>query len=200
MGIITSSTIVNATKEKIWEAITNPKVMKIWYFDILNFNLAVANEFSFYEGDKKEFLHTGEILEVSENEILKHTWKHPEQSKGSSIVTWTIEELENEKVRVTLSHEGLESFADGGSKFAAENYQMGWDTIVKTNLRNYLYNIEKLTFAVQINASAETIWTRMWDKKSYTDWTTAFCNGSYFTGEIAVGNRIHFMDANHGGM
>lgn len=200
MSIITTSAIFDTTKEKVWSAITNPETMKVWYFNISNFNLSIGNEFSFYESEKKEYLHTGEILEVQENKILKHSWKHPEQSKGSSVVTWTIEELENNKVKVSLSHEGLESFADGGEKFDPPNYQMGWDAIVKTNLRNYLYNIQKLVFNIEINASAETVWNKMWDKKSYTNWTKPFCEGTYYTGELETGNRIHFIAPSFDGM
>lgn len=200
MSVIVTKSVFDTTKEKVWSAISNKEVMKIWYFDISNFNLLVGNEFSFYESDKKEFLHTGEILKVEENKILQYTWKHPEQSKGTSVVTWKIEELENDKVKVTLSHEGLESFADAGPKFAPENYQMGWDALVKTNLRNYLYAIQKLVFTVEINASAERIWDKMWDKKSYTDWTTPFCAGTYFTGEIELGSRIHFIAPSFDGM
>lgn len=200
MSIISTTSVFYETKQKVWDAITNTEVMKIWYFDILNFKLTIGNEFSFYDSDKKEFLHTGEILKVEENKMLQHTWKHPEQSKGSSTVTWHIEEVENNKVKVTSTHEGLESFADAGPKFAPANYQMGWDALVKTNLRNYLYDIKKLFFQIKINASSETIWNNMWDKKSYTKWTTPFCVGTYYTGEIELGSRIHFIAPSFDGM
>lgn len=200
MSVIVTKSVFEAAKEKIWEAITNSEVMKIWYFDIPNFNLSVGDEFSFYESEKKEYIHTCVILEVIENKIFKHTWTHPDQSKGNSIVTWNIDEVENNKVQLTLTHEGLESFADAGPNFAPENYQMGWDALVKTNLRNYLYNIQKLVFTIEINASAETVWNKMWDKNSYTDWTTPFCAGTYFTGEIELGSRIHFIAPSFDGM
>ena len=199
MSVITTTAVFEATKEKVWDAITNSEVMKIWYFDISNFNLMIGNEFSFYESEKKEYLHSGEILKVEENKMLQHTWKHPEQSKGSSVVTWILEEIDG-KIKVTLTHEGLESFADAGPNFASANYQMGWDALVKTNLRNYLYNIQKLIFTVEINAYAETVWNKMWDKKSYTEWTTPFCAGTYFTGKIELGSRIHFIAPSFDGM
>lgn len=199
MSVITTTAVFEATKEKVWDAITNSEVMKIWYFDISNFNLTIGNDFSFYESEKKEYLHSGEILKVEENKMLQHTWKHPEQSEGSSVVTWILEEIDG-KIKVTLTHKGLESFADAGPNFAPANYQMGWDALVKTNLRNYLYNIQKLVFTVEINASAETVWNKMWDKKSYTEWTTPFCAGTYFTGEIELGSRIHFIAPSFDGM
>lgn len=200
MNVISTKSIFESTKEKVWDAITNPQTMKIWYFDISNFNLVIGYQFSFYESDKKEYLHTGEILKVEQDKCLKHTWNHPEQSKGSSIVTWTIVEIENDKVEVTLTHEGVESFADAGPNFTPANYQMGWDALVKTNLRNYLYNIQKLVFDVEINAAAEHIWSKMWDKKSYSEWTAPFCAGTYYTGEIEQGSRIHFIAPSFEGM
>lgn len=200
MDIVKVEAVFDATKSQVWEALTNTEIMKVWYFDISNFKLAVGTEFSFYEGEKKEYLHEGEILKVEQNKVLKHTWKHPQQSKGSSILTWEIEETGDNKVKVSLSHEGLESFADGGPTFAPANYEMGWDAIVKTNLRNYLYGIKKIVFEQEINASAETVWNKMWDKKSYTYWTTPFCAGTYFTGEIELGGRIHFIAPSFDGM
>ena len=200
MDIVKVEAVFDATKSQVWEALTNTEIMKVWYFDISNFKLAVGSEFSFYEGDKKEYLHEGEILKAEQNAVLQHTWKHPQQSKGSSIVTWEIEETGDNKVKVTLSHEGLENFADGGTNFAPANYEMGWNTIVKTNLRNYLYGIKKIVFEQEIKSSAETVWNKMWDKKSYTDWTTPFCAGTYFTGEIELGSRIHFIAPSFDGM
>lgn len=200
MDIVKVEAVFDATKSQVWEALTNTEIMKVWYFDISNFKLEVGSEFSFYEGDKKEYLHEGEILKVEQNVVLQHTWKHPQQSKGSSIVTWEIEETDNNKVKVTLSHEGLENFADAGPNFAPANYEMGWNAIVKTNLRNYLYGIKKIVFEQEIKSSAETVWNKMWDKKSYTDWTTPFCAGTYFTGEIELGSRIHFIAPSFDGM
>ena len=200
MDIVKVEAVFDATKSQVWDALTNTEIMKVWYFDISNFKLAVGSEFSFYEGDKKEYLHEGEILKVEQNVLLQHTWKHPQQSKGSSIVTWEIEESGGNKVKVTLSHEGLENFADGGPNFAPANYEMGWNAIVKTNLRNYLYGIKKIVFEQEIKASAETVWNKMWDKKSYTDWTTPFCAGTYYTGEIELGSRIHFIAPSFEGM
>ena len=200
MDIVKVEAVFDATKSQVWEALTNTEIMKVWYFDISNFKLAVGSEFSFYEGDKKEYLHEGEILKVEQNVVLQHTWKHPQQSKGSSIVTWKIEESDENKVKVTLSHEGLENFADAGPNFAPANYEMGWNAIVKTNLRNYLYGIKKIIFEQEIKAAAETVWNKMWDKKTYTDWTTPFCAGTYFTGEIELGSRIHFIAPSFDGM
>ncbi len=199
MNVVTIEAIFNSTKEKVWQAITDKEIMKIWYFDIPSFNLEVGADFSFYEGEKKEYLHTCKVLNFEENKLLQHTWMHPEQSKGSSVLTWKIDEVD-EKVKVTLTHEGLENFGDAGPAFAPENYEMGWNALVKTNLRNYLYGIKKLVFSVEINATVDDVWNIMWDKNSYRNWVRPFCEGTYYTGEILQGNRIHFLNPNGSGM
>lgn len=199
MAIITVEAVFDTEKQKVWEAITNPEVMKIWYFNISNFNLSIGNEFSFYETDGTTYLHQCKVLNFEENKLLQHTWTHPEQSKGSSVLTWKIEEL-GEKVKVILTHEGVETFADAGPNFTLANYEMGWNALVKTSLRNYLYGIKKMVFNQDINASAKTVWNKMWNKESYTEWTTPFCAGTYFTGEIELGSRIHFIAPSFEGM
>jgi uncharacterized protein YndB with AHSA1/START domain len=200
MSTVKVASVFETSKQKVWEAVTNPEIMKVWFFDISNFKLEIGNEFSFYENDGKAFFHKCKVLDFEQNNMLQHTWTHPEQSKGSSIVTWNIKELESGKVEVTLTHEGLDSFADAGEKFAPSNYEMGWNALVKTSLRNYLYNIQKLVFSVEIDANANVIWNKMWNKETYTQWVTPFCEGTYFTGEIELGNRIHFIAPSFDGM
>lgn len=200
MDIVKVEVIVSATKSQVWDALTNAEIMKVWYFDIPNFNLNIGSEFSFYEGKKKEYLHQGKILKVEENKLLQHTWEHPEQSKESSTLTWEIDPLDDNKVKVTLSHEGLENFADAGANFAPENYEMGWNAIVKTNLRNYLYSIKRLVFTQEINVTASEVWNTLWDKDSYPKWATIFCEGSYYSGELEMGKRIHFLTPKGDGM
>jgi len=200
MNTIKVEAVFNATQSQVWEALTKPEIMKVWYFTIPNFELTEGKEFQFYENEGTNFLHVCKILKIEKQQLFQHTWTHPAQSKGSSVVTWEINEIEEGKVKVTLTHEGVESFADGGADFAPANYEMGWNALVKTSLRNYLYNIQKIVFSVEIKASAESIWEKMWDKETYTKWVTPFCEGTYFTGEIALGNRIHFIAPSFDGM
>ena len=200
MSTVKVISVFETSKQKVWEAITNPEIMKIWYFDMSNFKLEIGNEFTFYEPYGNEFFHKCKVLSFEENKMFQHTWAHPQQSKGTSILTWNIEEIEVNKVKVSLIHEGLDSFADGGDKFAATNYEMGWNALIKTSLRNYLYNIQKLVFSVEIDAKANVVWNKLWNKNSYKQWVAPFCEGTYYTGEIKLGNRIHFISPSFDGM
>lgn len=67
-------------------------------------------------------------------------------------------------------------------------------------LRNYLYGIEKLIFEIDINATPQNVWNKLWTPEQYSEWTKPFCEGSYYTGEIKQGGRIHFLTPNGEGM
>jgi uncharacterized protein YndB with AHSA1/START domain len=184
----------------LWDTITNPTHFKKWYFHIPHFTKTVGESFDFYESEARKYLHHCTVLELEEGKKFVHTWEHPDQSTGTSILTWKVDSLDTHRSKLTLIHEGLESFSDAGANFTPESYQMGWDAIIKTSLRNYLYLIEKLHFSININASKEIIWRKLWEKESYATWTAPFCEGSSMEGELKQNGRIHFLAPDGSGM
>lgn len=129
---------INAPIEKVWSALTDKDQMKVWYFDIPDFELKVGNVFNFYEpGENKQYHHRGTIREIIPNKKLQHTWTHPSHSKGESILTWELESL-GDKTKVKLTHAGIGNFADAGEGFEKESYEAGWKEIVGESLKNYL--------------------------------------------------------------
>ena len=60
--------------------------------------------------------------------------------------------------------------------------------------------MKKLTFEIEINATAEKVWNAMWTEENYRKWTSAFCEGSYDKSSWKQGERIHFLDPNGNGM
>jgi uncharacterized protein YndB with AHSA1/START domain len=184
----------------LWDAITNPSHFKKWYFHIPHFTTTVGESFDFYESEARKFRHHCTVLELEKGRKFVHTWEHPEQSEGSSVVTWLVEPIDEKHSKLTLSHEGLETFSDAGPNFSAENYQMGWDAIIKTSLRNYLYLIERLHFSININATKEKVWNTLWEKDSYKTWTLPFGEGSYYSGDLGPNARIHFLMPDGNGM
>ncbi|SFI75757.1 SRPBCC family protein [Myroides guanonis] len=197
--MITSSIKINASAEKIWQALTQKDKMKEWYFDIPDFELKEGAEFNFYEpGDARLFHHKCVIKEIVPNKKFSHTWTHPEHSKGESTVTWTLDEQENGTL-VTLTHSGIESFVDAGPDFAPENYQMGWDGFMFI-LKNYCYGIKPRIYTIDINANAERVWSALFDLDNYKEWTSVFCPGSYYEGKLEIGSKILFLNPNGSGM
>lgn len=135
---ITETVICKASANSIWKALTDPAQMKVWYFSMIDFEPIVGNRFYFYEpGENKKFKHECEILEIIPNAKLSHTWTYPELTKGSSVVIWNLQE-ENGLTTVTLTHEGLESFADGGPDFVRTNFEAGWHEILGKSLKEYI--------------------------------------------------------------
>lgn len=135
---ITETVICNASANTIWKALTDPAQMKAWYFSMFDFELKVGNQFYFYEpGENKKFKHVCEILDIIPNNKFSHTWTYPELTNGSSVVTWNLKE-ENGYTKVILTHEGLESFEDGGPDFVRANFEAGWHEILSKSLKEYV--------------------------------------------------------------
>ena len=130
----------NISPAAIWQAITEKEQMKQWYFDIPDFDPRINSSFNFYEhGNDKKFHHQCVIKEIMPTKLLQHTWTYPDKSKGASLVTWEIIPIGHFTL-VQLTHDGVESFSDGGSDFLRENYVAGWNEIIGKSLRSYLYN------------------------------------------------------------
>lgn len=193
------SEIFKAPVAEVWQALTDKKAMESWYFSIPDFVAEEGAVFNFYESDAKLFHHQCTIEEIVPHKKFKHTWTHPSHSKGVSVVSWTLEDRDGE-TKLTLVHDGIEQFEDAGPDFSKENFEYGWDGIIRINLRNHLYHIERLPFSIEINASKEKVWEALWDKEKYSIWTTPFCEGSYYTGELEPDGDIQFLAPDGSGM
>jgi hypothetical protein len=61
--------------------------------------------------------------------------------------------------------------------------------------------MQKLSYSVEISAPAAIVWTVLWEKDSYEQWTKPFSEGSSYEGSFgAEGNRIHFLNGEGEGM
>ena len=60
--------------------------------------------------------------------------------------------------------------------------------------------MERLEFTIRIKATAEKVWSVLWEDKTYREWTSAFCEGSYAVSDWNEGDKIHFMSPNGEGM
>lgn len=129
---------VNAPVSKVWKAITDKNEMKEWYFDLKEFKPEVGFEFRFMGGpsEDRQYLHICEITEVEENKKLEYSWRY-DGYPGKSFVTFELFE-EGERTRVKLTHSVLESFGTDNRDFAKENFDAGWEAIIRTSLKNYL--------------------------------------------------------------
>ncbi|WP_261512579.1 SRPBCC family protein [Chryseobacterium paludis] len=60
--------------------------------------------------------------------------------------------------------------------------------------------MERLTYEIRINATPEKIWTVLWSKMTYRQWTAAFTEGSFYQGNLEEGSIVKFLDPNNNGM
>ena len=129
--------IYDASSEKVWQAITDNKQMKEWYFDFEEFKPEVGFEWTWYGDDGvKKWLHAGKITEVIAGKKLSYTWRYPEY-EGESLVTFELFP-EGNKTRLKLTHANIDSFPKDVPGLRLENFVAGWEEIIGTSLKNYL--------------------------------------------------------------
>jgi uncharacterized protein YndB with AHSA1/START domain len=129
--------ILNASVEQVWEAITDNKKMKQWYFDIETFRPDLGFEFRFSGGDEnKQYLHLCKITEVIPGRKLSYAWRY-EKETGESLVTFELFP-EGDKTKLRLTHAGLETFPANDPGFAKESFAKGWEFILGISLKNFL--------------------------------------------------------------
>lgn len=57
-----------------------------------------------------------------------------------------------------------------------------------------------LRFSILIQAPKERVWSALFEDRTYRIWTAPFCEGSYFEGTWAQGERIRFLTPDKDGM
>jgi len=133
--LITESTY-NAPVDIVWQAITDREQMKQWYFDIESFKPEVGFEFTFKgENEGRVYIHLCKITELIPGRKLKHSWRYQDY-EGISYVTFELFP-EEDKTRIKLTHEGLESFP-ALPDFARNNFKEGWTMIIGTLLKDFV--------------------------------------------------------------
>jgi uncharacterized protein YndB with AHSA1/START domain len=134
--IITERTF-NVPIAKVWEALTDNKQMKKWYFDLPDFKPEVGFEFSFSAGEKnKQYLHLCKVKEVVPAKKIAYSWRY-DGYPGNSLVSFELFE-EDKKTKLRLVHEGLETFGTSNPDLAKENFSIGWNYILDKSLKDYL--------------------------------------------------------------
>jgi uncharacterized protein YndB with AHSA1/START domain len=60
--------------------------------------------------------------------------------------------------------------------------------------------MKRLAFSCFIQAPPSKVWAIMLDPESYKEWTSAFCEGSYYEGSWEQGGRIRFLGPGENGI
>ncbi|HWC31068.1 MAG TPA: SRPBCC domain-containing protein [Dehalococcoidia bacterium] len=59
--------------------------------------------------------------------------------------------------------------------------------------------MQRLQFAIQIQAPREKVWKTMLEDETYRQWTEPFSPGSYYVGDWAEGSKVLFLGPGEGG-
>jgi len=134
--------IYDVPTEKVWNALTDNSEIKKWYFQLQDFKPKVGFKFDFLGGPDEgpQFLHLCEITQIEEGKKIAYTWKY-DNYPGNSEITWELFEA-GDKTRLTLTHTGLESFAENGKDFSKESFKGGWNYFLNDALKKYLEPVD----------------------------------------------------------
>lgn len=55
--------------------------------------------------------------------------------------------------------------------------------------------MQKMRFAVEIEAPKEKVWKTLWEDKTFRDWANIIDEGQYMVGEMKEGNGVQFISS-----
>ncbi|HEY3371697.1 MAG TPA: SRPBCC domain-containing protein [Prolixibacteraceae bacterium] len=127
-----------APLERVWNALTDIREMKSWYFDIPDFMPVPGFEFRFVSGpdESRQYVHLCQVTEVIPGKKIAYTWRY-EGYEGNTLVSFELFD-QHGMTRLKLTHEGLESFPQDNPDFSRERFEEGWSWIIGTVLKMYV--------------------------------------------------------------
>jgi uncharacterized protein YndB with AHSA1/START domain len=138
---ITIERIFNAPVARVWKALTEVDQMRQWYFDLREFKPEPGFEFEFVvEHEGNSYHHLCRVTDVIPEKKIAYTWRYKGEP-GNSLVTFELFP-EGNQTRLKLTHTGIETFPKTPT-YARKNFETGWNTIINSELREFLEKPEK---------------------------------------------------------
>ena len=132
---------LNAPIPRVWQALTDVKQMRRWYFDLREFRPEVGFEFEFVvEHEGNSYHHLCRVTDVVSQKKIAYTWRYKGEP-GDSLVTFELFP-EGNKTRLKLTHSGIETFPKTPA-YARKNFEAGWSAIVGTELKKFVEQKQK---------------------------------------------------------
>lgn len=129
--------IYNADRKTLFKALTDPEILKQWFFPVreegwsatVDFNAEVGKNYSItmHDPDGKDYVHSGEFREIIPGQKLVFTWNS--HAATDSVVTIELKKVEN-GTEFTLVH----NFLPEDEK---EGHKEGWIELLE-NLKKLL--------------------------------------------------------------
>ena len=128
---------INASVEKVWQAITNKDELDQCFFEVDDFEPEIGYRFSFYSGGEEEkYLHLCKVKEIEEYKKLSYSWRYADVD-GDSVVTYELVS-EGDKMLFRLRHEGIETFPRNNFLFSRDSFLQGWKELIEISLKEYV--------------------------------------------------------------
>ena len=130
----TKAIVINATVEKVWEALTNPEIVKQYMFGAEVVSDWKKGSPIVYKGmwDNKPYQDKGTILEIEEQKLLKSTYFSPlsgleDIPENYNVVSYELTPLDNGTTKLTVTQTNNSS--EEGAKRAEANWNMVLTTL-----------------------------------------------------------------------
>ncbi len=120
--------------DMLWQAITDPAVMRQWYFEpIQHFEPVVGFESEFDVAvEAQVFGHRWKVTEVVPLRKISYEWRY-EGIPGSSEVSFDIEATKD-ACSLTVTHTGYETFPQDDPMFHPDAVLSGWQYLICESL------------------------------------------------------------------
>jgi uncharacterized protein YndB with AHSA1/START domain len=120
--ILRKSIYLKATPEKVWEYLTEPEKLAIWFHKPKT--QLVKGDYEMFGVDSGDKLMWGAVLVAEPFSRLEYTFTIKPMGEQTSTVKWRLEEVPG-GTHLSLSHEGLPQGADAFDLTLA--LDKGWD-------------------------------------------------------------------------
>ena len=126
MEPIEKKVTVNASVNRVWQAITNPREIEKWMLMVTDFTAEVEKKFTFRSEPTENWdgIFNCKVQEVVENKKLVYTW-NTGFINADTVVTIELKQKGN-KTELTLIHSGWEKLATNQEQ-TKNSHSEGWD-------------------------------------------------------------------------
>ncbi len=167
--------VFDALAETVWQALTDLNQMKQWYFAPLNsFEPEVGFETQFtVRHNEKDYLHIWKVTQLVPGKKISYNWKYGGKP-GESSVTFELFP-EGNKIKLKLTHEGLETFLpEANPELARGNFVQGW-THFSSALKQFVEGAKELPARELVitrvfDAPRELVFRAWTDSKHMAQW------------------------------
>ena len=122
----------------VWDAITDVRRMKQWYFsEIQSFEPTVGFQTRFtVRNQEKEYVHIWTVTDVVPLKRIAYRWQYAGYT-GDSTVVFELSGRDR-TTTLTLTVIGLETFPRDNPDFTRESCTQGWNYFIRERLKPYL--------------------------------------------------------------